>query len=264
MNKHHEELGIQLELLIDAQNDLKTSFDVFESNWKNKKEFSCLLEINRWEEEVIDRIRQVASKVRTTVNEMMTKNMSDTRRRLSQLAFDMQQRQQEGNYLDNDIADIRNQLAQLNSSVKDLHEKIRIDCKPADTVDWASLIYVTTNKKSIENSFDFSDFSDEQESSQARIWNNLRKFLRNKYTNNAYKIKQMYFKRNTSSLLEPIILTSFGLSVCSFSEEDSHLNSRSIISNSFQKDSLSDEEIFYQRTVQSIKQDYLLPQVSDA
>ena len=251
-------------MLIDAQSDLEASFDVFESNWKNTKEVSCLLEIDRWEEEVIDRIRQIASNVRTTVNEIMAKNMSDIRRRLNQLAFDMQQRQQEGNYLDNDIAGIRNQLTQLNISMKDLHEKIRIDCKATNTVDWASLISVTTNKRSIENSFDFSDFSDEQERSQEKIWNNLRKFLRNKYTNNAYKIKQMNFKRNTSSLLEPIVLTSFGSSTYSFSEQDSHLNSKSIISNSIQKDSLSNEEIFYQETFQSIKQNYLLPQVSDA
>jgi hypothetical protein len=263
MNKHHKELGIQFGLLIDVQKETKESFNIVESTWRNKNEFPCLIEIDQWEEEVINRIRQIATKARTTANELMTKNMSDIRRRLDQLAFDMEQRQQEGNYLDNDIAAVRNQLEQLNNTIKHIHEKVRINYTATNKVNWESLIYVTTNKKFAENRFNFPQFNFEQESSQDKIWNNLRKLIRNKHTNNDYKDKQSSFKHK-SSLFEPIVLTSFGSPTCSNSEENSYVNSPSPTFDDFQSDPLSNDESFNHMNFASIEHDQLLPQASEA
>ena len=175
----------------------KNHFNIVESTWRNKNEFPCLMEIDQWEEEVINRIRQIATKARITANEMMTKNMSDMRRRLDQLAFDMEQRQQEGNYLDNDIAAVRNQLEHLNNTIKHIHEKIRINYTATNKINWESLMYVTTNKKFAENRFNFPQFHFEQESSPDKIWNNLRNLIRNKHTNNDYKNKQTIFRQKS-------------------------------------------------------------------
>jgi hypothetical protein len=266
MGKHHDELAIQLELLMGVQRELKESFEVVESTWRNKKELSYLTEIDRWEQMIIDRIRQIAEKARTTVNEMMTKNMSDIRRRLNQLAFDMEQRQQEGNYLDNDLAEVRKQLEQINNNIKHVNEKIRIDSTATNKVDWDSLIYVTTEKKLATNRFSLSEFHYEQEDTQDKIWNNLRKLLRNKHTTNDYKSKQSSFKRNTTSLFEPIVLTSFDSSTCSFSEQNSCSNRKStIFESSFQRTSFSNDESFNRKSYISINHDQVvLPQASDA
>jgi len=266
MSKHHDELAIQLELLMGVQKELKESFEVVESTWRNKKELSYLTEIDRWEQMVIARIRQIAEKARTTVNEMMTKNMFDIRRRLNQLAFDMEQRQQEGNYLDNDLAEVRKQLEQINNNIKHVDEKIRIDSTATNKVDWDSLIYVTTEKKLATNRFSLSEFHYEQEDTQDKIWNNLRKLIRNKHTTNDYKSKQSSFKRNTTSLFEPIVLTSFDSSTCSFSEQNSSSNRKStIFESSFQQNSFSNDESFNRKSYISINHDQVvLPQASDA
>jgi hypothetical protein len=264
MNKHHEELGMQFGLLIGIQKELKQSFDVVESTWQTKNDLPYLVEINRWEEEVINRIRQIAAKARTTASEMMAKNMSDIHRRLDQLAFDMEQRQQEGNYLDNDIAAVKNQLEHLDNTVKHVNEKIRINYTATNKINWESLIYVTTNKKFLENRFNFPEFHFEQDSSQEKIWNNFKKLIRNKHTNNDYKNKQSSFKRSKSTLFEPIVLTSFGSSTCYHAEQKSYAASQSTTFDNFQSDSFSDDESFNHMKFNSIDHDHLLSQASDA
>ncbi|CAF0830037.1 unnamed protein product [Rotaria sordida] len=265
MNAHHKELIIQFELLFGVQNELKESFYIVESNWQNKKELSCLHEIDQWEQEVINRIQQIAEKARTTVNDIMTKNISDIRQRFDQLNFDMQQRQQEGNYLDNDIIEIRNQLEQLNNSIQNINEKIRINYTGTNKIDWNSLINITTDKKFIakkfiENRFNYSEFHSEEESTQEKIWKNLRKFIKNKHTNNDFKIRQSNFKRNTSSLCEPIILTC-DTSTYSTSKRNPYVNS---LSDKIQRNSLSSDALMNSITFTTINHDQLLPQASDA
>ncbi|CAF5172032.1 unnamed protein product, partial [Rotaria magnacalcarata] len=143
VNVHHDELMVEFEALFGIQNELKESLDVVQSNWQNNKDFTCLAEIDQWELEVINRIRLIAGNARKTANEMMAKHMSDIGHRLDQLTFDMEQRQQEGNYLDNDINEIRNQLQQLNSTIKEANEKIRINYSTTNRLDWNSLLHVT-------------------------------------------------------------------------------------------------------------------------
>ena len=66
ISKHHDELAVEFELIVGIQKELKESFEIVQTNWQNGREYPCLNEINRWEEEAIDRIRQVAAKARTT------------------------------------------------------------------------------------------------------------------------------------------------------------------------------------------------------
>ena len=247
MNKHHEELAVQFGLLIDVQNHLKESFNIVESTWRNKNELPCLIQIDQWEQELINRIRQIAAEARADAHEMMANNMSDIHRRLDQLTFDVQQRQEEGNYLDNGINEVKIQLEQLNNTIKHVHEKIRINYSATNKVDWSSLIYVTTDKKLGEKRFNLPEFNSEQE----KIWNNFRKLIRTKHTNNDYQNKHSCFKRNASSLYQSIVLTSYG----SHSQENS---------NSFRKHSLSNDDSFTYVTFDSNNHEQLLLQASDA
>jgi hypothetical protein len=264
MTKHLEELEIQFDLLFDVHNELKESFNIVESTWQNKKELPCLNEIDRWEQEVINRIQQIAAKARITANEMMTKNMTDTHRRLDQLAFDMQQRQTEGNYLDNDIAGVRRQLEQLNKTIQHVDDKIRIDYTMTNSIDWGSLMYVTTEKKLAEKYSDLSDFCYEEESHQEKLWKNLKKLIRNKHTNNEYKNKQSSLKQNASSLFEPIALISYDLTACPVSEQNAFSTDQSPISGRSQSNRFSIDQSFNQLVFTSIDQDQCLPHVSDA
>ncbi|CAF3325212.1 unnamed protein product [Rotaria sp. Silwood1] len=268
MNAHHEELVIQFQLLFGVQNELKESFNIVESNWKNKKELPCLFEIDQWEQEFINGIRQIAEKARTTVKDIMVKNISDIRQRFDQLTFDMQQRQHEGNYLDNDIAEIRNQLEQLNNSIRTINEKIRINYTGTNKVDWNSLINVTADKKLlekklIENRFDFSEFHFEEESTQEKIWKTIRKFIRNKHANNDVKTQQSNIKGNTSAIFEPIGLTACDTSNSSIAVRNSYTNAIKTMSNNFQRNSLQNDELMNSITFTLRNNDQILSQASD-
>ncbi len=250
MNKHHDELIIQFELLIRAQNELKESFTVVESTWQTNKELPYLTAINQWEQEIINRVQQIATKARTTANEKMATNISDIRYRIDQLALDMAQHQQDRNFLDSEISGIRNRLEQLNYTIKHINEKIRINYKAPNKVNWGSLIYVTTENNLPELQY-------EQESSQDKIWNNLRKLIRNKHTNNDYLNKQSSFKRNSSTL-------TFGSPTCSLLQHDSSPKSESTTSDSSSSNYFSNKDPFDYVIFTSIDPDQLLPQASDA
>ena len=109
----------------------------------------------------------------------MTKNMSDIRRRLDQLAFDIEQRQEEGNYLDDDIAEVKKQLEQLDNNIKQVHGKIRINHTATNRVNWDSLICVTNEKKIAENRYSLAEFQYEPDDRQESLWTNFRRLIRN-------------------------------------------------------------------------------------
>jgi chromosome segregation ATPase len=253
-------LAAEFELIVGIQKELKESFEIVQTNWQNGREYPCLNEINRWEEEALDRIRQVAAKARTTANEIMTKNMADIRRRLDQLAFDIEQRQEEGNYLDDDIAEVKKQLEQLDNNIKQVHGKIRINHTATNRVNWDSLICVTNEKKIAENRYSLAEFQYEPDDRQESLWTNFRRLIRNKQVNIEYRNKQTTFKRNAHSLFEPIVLTSYDSSTCSPSQRTSYLSTEPTVSENFQPRSLSKNDSSF------VLLDYgrYLPQASDA
>ncbi|CAF0897725.1 unnamed protein product [Adineta steineri] len=261
MNKHHEELIKHFEQLIGVQKELKESFNIIESTWQTEQEHPCLTTIDQWEQEIITRIQQIAENARQTTHEMMTKNMVDIRSRLDQLAIDMEQRQQEKNYLDNDVVRVKHQLEQLDHTIKHINEKIRINYSATNKVDWNSLIYVTADKKFMGNRFNLSELNNEQESSQEKIWNNLRKLIKTKYININDRDKQINLKHDTSVMFEPITLTSYGSSLL---KENSNLKSETTISNNTQANPFLNNDPFNYSTFTILDSDPFLPHTSDA
>ncbi|CAF3360398.1 unnamed protein product [Rotaria socialis] len=269
MNAHHDELMVEFETLFGVQNELKESLGVVQLNWQNNKDFTCLTEIDQWELEVTNRIRLIAGNARKIANEMMAKHMSDIRHRLDQLTFDMEQRQQEGNYLDNDINEIRNQLQQLNSTIKNANEKIRINYSTTNKLDWNSLLHVTMSKNSMERKiadscFDLSDFFYEEETTQDKIWKNIRKFIKKKHLSKDIKGQQSIPKCKTSSIFEPIVLTSIGTPTRSVTKAHSDAYSMPSISDGMRQNSLQDAESLNYVSLTTNSYDQLLPQGSDA
>jgi len=256
MSKHHDELASQFDLLIGMQKEFKQSFDNVQLSWQTQTDCSSLIEIDQWEIEATQRIRELASKARTTVNDIMNKNLSDIRRRLDQLAFDMEQRQQEGNYLDNDITQVRKQLEQLNLNLKTIHDKIRINQTATKKIDWPSLIYVISEKKSSTNRFSLQEYHDDGDSDepQDKLWNHFRRFIRTKHFNIDYRNRQSSLKSSTTSICGPTVLASFSLEE-SYSPPDSIIDSTSITN--------SNDDSFTNRNFLSIDHDHLLPQATD-
>ncbi len=143
MNKHHEELVQQFQLVVDVRNELKELLDITESTSKNDKDIPCIVEIDLWEQKIIDRIRNIAAKARISVKDVLEKNMAEVRYRFEQLSVDVQQRQKEGKYLENDIDSIKSQLEQLRNDVEDVTKKIHVNTTISQNIEWDTLIYVT-------------------------------------------------------------------------------------------------------------------------
>jgi hypothetical protein len=143
MNKHHDELVQQFQLLMDVRNEVKQSLEITRLTSSNGKQVPCLIEIDEWEQETIQRIQQIATKVRTNVNELIMKYMNDISNQFEELSNNMQQQQKEGDYLENDIESIKNQLNQFKNDIKQVNEKIRVNSTISKNIGWETLIYVT-------------------------------------------------------------------------------------------------------------------------
>jgi len=142
MNKHHDELGQQYALLMDVRNEVKQSLDICRSTSSNRKQMPCLVEIDEWEQKIIQRIQQVAANARTNVNELMIKHMNEISDRFEQISVHMQQQQKEGDYLESDIERIKNQLDRLTNDIKHVSAKIQVDSSISNNIEWDTLIYV--------------------------------------------------------------------------------------------------------------------------
>jgi cell division protein FtsB len=142
MNKHHDELAQQFQLLMDVRNQVKQSLDISQSASLNGKQVSCLIEIDEWERETIQRIQQVAANARKNVNELITIHIKEISDRFEQTSVHIQQRQKEGDYLENDIERIKKQLDQLKNDIKHVNEKIRVDSTMSNNIEWDTLIYI--------------------------------------------------------------------------------------------------------------------------
>lgn len=142
MNKHHDELGQQFELLMDVRNEVKQSLDICRSTSSNGKQMPCLVEIDEWERKIIQRIQQAAANARTNVNELIIKHMNEVSDRFGQISIHMQQQQKQGDYLESDIEKIKNQLDDLKNDIKHMSGKIQIDSSISNNIEWDTLIYV--------------------------------------------------------------------------------------------------------------------------
>lgn len=139
MNKHHDELVQQFQLLMDIRNEVRQSFG---STSSNEKQISCTIEIDKWEQEMIERIQQIATESRMKVNEIILKHMNEVSHRFEELSTNMQQREKEGSYLENDIERVKNQLDQLKNDIQQVNEKIRIDFTISKNIEWDKLISI--------------------------------------------------------------------------------------------------------------------------
>ena len=143
MTKHHDELVQQFQLLMDIRNEIKESLETTKSTSSNGERISCLDEIDRWETEIIQRLQQIAAKARTNVNEILATRINEIRHRFERLSLDIQQRQKEGIYLENDIDRVKTQLDQLKNDIAHVNETIQIDTTVSNNIEWETLIYIT-------------------------------------------------------------------------------------------------------------------------
>jgi hypothetical protein len=137
MNEHHEMLLQQFQQLADVRNELKQAIDTTESTSQDE-ETSYMMKIDQWERDNIQRIQQAAAEFRTNIQHVMTASMAGVRSKLEDISTNMQQREKEGSCMEQDIAEVKNQLERLKDAIKHMNEKSLV--KPSNRIDWSALI----------------------------------------------------------------------------------------------------------------------------
>ncbi|CAF1069051.1 unnamed protein product [Adineta steineri] len=148
MNRHHDELVQQFQLLTDMRNELKESIDIAETKSKHENKLPCFNEVNEWEQEMIKHIQAIANRTRENLCEIMVKNIVQIRDQFEQLSTTMQQQQKEENYLENELEKVKLQLCQLKEAISHINEKVHV--KTSNNIDWDRLIHVINNENSIQ------------------------------------------------------------------------------------------------------------------
>lgn len=207
MNKHHDELLQHFQQLMDIRNELKESLDITETTTQYENELPCLIEINQWERKTIERIQEIAKKLRTDINKMMLKNVADVRYQLEQLSVNMQQQEKEGNYLENDIVQIKCQLDKLKETIQHMNEKIQITT--SNDIDWNTLIHITINKNLEEDCGISSKYFGQERSTKSEFQTNQEKPSHKKSTIRYHSNKQSAFRPATPLYLESNDSNSF-------------------------------------------------------
>ena len=152
MNKHYAELTQKFQQLMDIRNELKELLDTAETTSLEENKPTCFLEVDRWEQRTIERIREVSRKVRTNINAVMTKNVTEVRDQLEQLSARMQQLEKEENYLETDMKEVELQLQQLIATIQHIKKKGQVIT--SDKIEWDTLIHVKINEISTQVSLE--------------------------------------------------------------------------------------------------------------
>ena len=264
MNKHHDELVVQFELFLDVQKGVKDSLSAVESTWQRTGELPCFCQIDRWEQEGIERIQQIAQQARSTANEIMAKTVFDIRQRLDRIGSNLEERRKEENYLDDDIMLIKNRLEQINHTIHHIHESIRIDQSVSDDADWNAMLKVTLAKNFGKDRSPTFRFAAEHPNDQGNLWVSLKRRVRTRRLMNDYKTKQTNVDRNSSSLGEPVILTAFAPRSNQSSESNSLSTSESSTLHQLDRNSFLAKQSSKPLHRKSIEHDQPFPATSDA
>ena len=110
-----------------------------------------MVKIDQWESETIERIRELASRARMNVEELIRKNREEIQHRFKQVSNDIEQRQKNGNYLEKEIDAVKNQLKQLKNGIGNIYANIHVSVTTENEIHWDTLIFVTEND--VQNRF---------------------------------------------------------------------------------------------------------------
>lgn len=221
MNKHHDELLTQFDLLANVHKGLRSAFEEIESKWQNDGFLSCFHQINNWEDEMIEKVQRIAQQSRQSADEMIGKNLAQLRHRLDQISLDFQQRKLHGSYLDRDIAMIKNRMDQLNWAINRFQQTIQVKTSMTEKIDWNSLVKISSTTNFDEIDSQPADGSMKNQVRNENRWSHLRDFIRRK--NSMKKEKTLTNKEVVSADIDQSIVLN---SVTSLRSDNSNVNWR--------------------------------------
>ena len=144
-SNHRNELSLQLDELFNRRNELVVTMNT-QIPATDDTDPPCLVDINRWQDDMIANINRIASRARQSARQMLRAASQDFRSKLDNISHDLSKRQKTSGYVEGDLERIRQQLSQLEDDLKRVCQPIRIET--SNTINWDSLLVVVPNRAS--------------------------------------------------------------------------------------------------------------------
>ena len=142
--KHRYELSMILDNLIHERDQLQDDFKLFQALNQDENIHPLILQINRWENTIIDHVREVAINARERINKLVIEENQEMTNRIvtsSNMLVDMKETD---DFIETDLRQCRGIIDQLQNDVKLLTEGdgLFFDTTITDQISWNELIQV--------------------------------------------------------------------------------------------------------------------------
>lgn len=110
LSDHHRELGLQLDGIEDKRNLVR---QILTEYTKNPQQHALIQQINQWEHESINKIRQTADKARQLLAQYVTEHINEMEVKLAELTRQLKVTRQENDFNELHVNQFNQQLKQL-------------------------------------------------------------------------------------------------------------------------------------------------------
>ena len=145
MRKHRELLAQEFQDVLGTRDKLQEMLDKVKSTDESDSKLPSIIEINRWESEVLDQVRQTAKKLRDDVLRISREDVSDIRTKFEAVSSDIDHKRRRDVYLENDLKSIRDKLSQLKLQTNGMHSGIQVTKRNLDKLVLESLVSISRN-----------------------------------------------------------------------------------------------------------------------
>ena len=141
LQNHRQELLLQLDELTNQRNELSQTIEQHLST-DAAHIHPCYNQVDQWEKQMQANTRRIASNAREQIRQSLSGTKTNIRSELDGLTVDLMQHQKTGDFVEDDIGRIKQQLNRLHESVQNSTQEIRVDTSASERVNWDALISV--------------------------------------------------------------------------------------------------------------------------
>ncbi|CAF4509619.1 unnamed protein product, partial [Rotaria sp. Silwood2] len=143
--EHRQQLLAQFDQYVVMAHDELCS----EMSSSNDAPNELLAQIDQWENETLNKVRQASERVRQELTHLFKINKEILAKEFETLAKDIRRRRQDDDFIEDEIKQLRQQIDQLRLSIQQLSGKdtAKVQIMKNDKIDWNRLIYIEKKGK---------------------------------------------------------------------------------------------------------------------
>jgi chromosome segregation ATPase len=139
---HRQWLSGELEEMVEIRNHFRE--EVSDRSKLEGVRAALFVEINRWEDDTIKKVRCIAEKTRCQANKLLDDKVRDIENELNDVTEQLRKLQEENNFVEDDLARILKDMDKLKEQFKQFTEpnSVKICKEKSEQIEWTSLIHV--------------------------------------------------------------------------------------------------------------------------